>query len=469
MYKQPHITPDSFLTKTDFGRAEGYYAVVGLGASGLSAVHYLHGLGLKVVVTDMATSPKLAVQLPDGVATYFGGLVAEVLAAAKGIVISPGVDPKHPDIAHARQRGVPIVSDVQLFVDECHARGVQIVAITGSNAKSTVTTLVGLMAEVCSTDAGRVAVGGNLGEPALNLLRDDLELAVLELSSFQLEMVTGLGARVATVLNLSADHLDRHGNMAAYLDAKLRIFDDAKSAVFYAADDALLTACQDATRAHALPDARVRTVGVDGADFGLSQDRRTLMQGDRALIAVDELRIKGIHNYINALFALAIGGELGFAMDAMLEVLSGFAGLDHRCQYVKNVDGIDYFNDSKATNVGSTLAAINGLGAVYGAHSLVLILGGQAKGQAFDELVDCINDYGHTVLLIGVDAGRIEQDLAMINPPIIHCDNLARAIDMAQGLAGHRAVLLSPACASLDQFLNFAERGEVFTRLVEAL
>lgn len=472
--------------------------VLGLGASGLSVVHYLYQHlyqhGEQVLVMDMNSSPVLTKQLPNGVATHFGGFDSNILTQAKKIIISPGVNPDHPAIVEAKQAGVPIVSDIQLFADECHARGIDIVAITGSNAKSTVTTLVGQMA----SDAGlSVGVGGNIGIPALSLLEKDIKIAVLELSSFQLEAVTGLGAKVATILNLSADHLDRHGTMENYLTAKLRIFDGAKVAIVNKDDSQLFDACQavfagkdyvvvqsdnsdSGDNSNSKGDGKNSNsknsngkLADDGlVDYGLIdiEGQLWLAKNNTPLLASDDLLIKGKHNLTNALFALAIGEQMGITMASMLKTLQAFAGLPHRCQFVKTVAGCDYFNDSKGTNIGATLAAILGLGAVYGERSLVLLLGGQAKGQVFGEMADWVNRYGHSVVCFGQDGKKIADDLtqAKTTCPIIQRKTLFEAVQTAS-LLNAPCVLLSPACASFDEFLGYSDRGERFVAMVQAL
>lgn len=447
----------------------GHYAVVGLGASGLSAARYLCNLGCKVSVTDAAIRPKLAAQLPDGVACFFGGVDGDLLRRVDGVVLSPGVDPTIEPVACAVQAGVWTLSDVQLFADEARKRGIDIVAITGSNAKSTVTALVGQMAKDANIACG---VGGNIGTPALDLLALPMQLAVLELSSFQLEGIRRLGAAVATILNVSADHLDRHKTMDNYLQAKLAIFEEAKAAVLGADDPTLLLACQKALPKSA---RQIFVGGQNASGFGLVGEgkKRALGKNGAPLLDADALRIKGEHNLSNALFALAIGEAVGLPMASMLATLRNFAGLPHRCQYLKTVDGCAYFDDSKATNVGAAKAAIEGLGVSFGEKSLALILGGQAKGQRFDDLRDPIAKYGRMVLTVGVDAPLIEADLAQAGVPIIACHTLQNATQTAYEQSKRdpdlKATLLSPACASFDQFEGFAHRGEVFARLVEAL
>lgn len=457
------------------------YAVVGLGASGLSAVNFLVGQGHAVVVTDV-NFPALADKLPEGVTTHFGGIEAEALLTADKVIISPGIDPTTPAIARAIEAGVSVVSDVQVFIEALKAQDARagkhtpIVAITGSNAKSTVTTLVGLMADKAGKKAG---VGGNIGTPALDLLGvDGMDMVVLELSSFQLEMMSGLGADVATILNLSADHLDRHGDMAGYLAQKLRIFENTKNAVVWLDDKELARTCI----AHLPKGANmISTSGEIGegfsADFCLKGETDEagesiwLCHDGKKLISSQEILIKGKHNLLNALSALALGSAVGLPMDAMLETLRTFRGLPHRCEFVADVGGKVYFNDSKGTNIGATVSAIDGLGAVYGDGSLALILGGQGKGQDFGELVPFARQFAHSVYLIGQDADIIAQAFSgdeVLSAKVVQAGVLDKAVILASQ-SDAKVVLLSPACASLDQFKNYNERGDAFVALVNAL
>lgn len=458
------------------------HVVIGLGGSGLSAVNFLLSCGHRVTVVDEQPAPSLAPKLPQGVQTSFGGIDEQVLRSAQKIIISPGVDPRHAAIAAAKAAGISVVSDVQLFVDALRERdaatgkATPIVAITGSNAKSTVTTLVGEMAK----KAGKiVGVGGNIGTPALELLAiEGMDLAVLELSSFQLEHISHLGAAVATILNISPDHLDRHGDMKGYLAQKLRIFDDAWAAVVCMDDADLQSVCQSVLSDQGMPDAKVimtcGTIDTDcRADFCLvtSLDKIWLCHQGEHLLSADELFIKGKHNLLNALSALALGRAVGLDMPSMLDALKAFKGLPHRCEYVKDVANRAYFNDSKGTNIGSTLAAIDGLGAVYGKRSLALILGGLGKGQDFSELAEAVDTYADGVYLIGADAAAIEQGLAT-KPSLVlrlhHVGTMQAAIDAASQSTA-KAVLLSPACASFDQFASYGDRGDKFVAMVNQL
>lgn len=460
-------TPTSLIQK-----GSGLQVVIGLGGSGLSAARYLCQEGYRVAVTDAHTQPPLAEALPPAVTTRcFGGIDADLLLQAQRIVISPGIALDTPAIRAAIEQGIPVVSDIQLFRDACQA---PIVAITGSNAKSTVTTLVGKMA----ADAGiNVGVGGNIGIPALDLLSNtDMELAVLELSSFQLETISNLGAKVACVLNMSPDHLDRHGDMLSYHQAKHRIFQGAQSVVVNR-DDAL-------TRpliADTVPRLSIGTQAPDTDQYGLIVDadgQTHIARGTTRLLSADELPIKGQHNLLNAEAALALGELAGIPLESMLETLRHFEGLPHRCQFIDRVNGVDYFNDSKGTNIGSTMAAIIGLGAVYAPKDgkLLVILGGQGKGQEFDELAPLMNQYVSQVICIGEDAALIEQHLhrgKLSSDVDVHqCPDLEHAFACAarltkSSLSQVQAVLLSPACASFDQYSGYAARGAHFINLVQ--
>ena len=476
----PQTNNDNLIQKGD-----GLQVVIGLGQSGLATVNYLVKRGYTVAVTDMNDNPPLASQLPDSVSIRaFGDIDSELLKRASRIIISPGVPLTTPAVASAKQQGIPVVSDIQLFKDTCTA---PIIAITGSNAKSTVTTLVGQMA----IDAGiNVGVGGNIGVPALSLLDDpdlnDMELAVLELSSFQLETVTDLGAKVACVLNMSPDHLDRHGDMLGYHQAKHRIFQGAKSVVI-SRDDALSRPLV----ADDLPRISFGSNAPDMDQYGLITEPDGtvyLAKGTERLLSADKLNIKGQHNLLNALSALALCESAGLpelTLESMLETLQHFAGLPHRCEFIANINGVEYFNDSKGTNVGSTKSAILGLGISYhnqdtfkNNRKLCLILGGQGKGQDFTELTPLINDYVSQVLFIGEDASKIEADLQASGLDELvethQCGTLDDAMQTVQTLTSSSlsqiaGVLFSPACASFDQFANYAKRGERFSELVQAM
>ena len=441
----------------------GLKVVAGLGISGVSAVNFLHEQGYRVAVTDSRETPPGHDQIPAEVKTSFGQLDLELLLQAEEIILSPGLAPQLPEIQQAIAKGIPVVSDIQLLR---RATDVPIIAITGSNAKSTVTTLIGQMAQ----DAGRkVAVGGNLGRPALDLLKDQPELIVLELSSFQLETTSNLNAAVAVVLNMSEDHLDRHGDMFGYHKAKHRIFQGVKKVV-YNRDDSL-------TRPLVPDQTPMQSFGLNAPDLNqygiLREDNGTLWlaRGRERLIKSSELYIQGTHNVANALACLALGEAIGLPRDSMLETLTQFKGLEHRCEYVKTVHGVRYYNDSKGTNVGATLAAIDGLGAAIEPQQgkVVVILGGQGKGQDFSLLKDSVAKYVKVAILIGEDA-PILQTALQGSTELIQAQSLKQAVELAQAkTTEHDVVLLSPACASFDMFTGYPDRGHQFVACVNTL
>lgn len=441
----------------------GLKVVAGLGISGVSAVNFLHEQGYRVAVTDSRETPPGHDQIPAEVKTSFGQLDLELLLQAEEVILSPGLAPQLPEIQQVIAKGIPVVSDIQLLR---RATDVPIVAITGSNAKSTVTTLIGKMAQ----DAGRkVAVGGNLGRPALDLLKDQPELIVLELSSFQLETTSNLNAAVAVVLNMSEDHLDRHGDMFGYHKAKHRIFQGVKKVV-YNRDDSL-------TRPLVPDQTPMQSFGLNAPDLNqygiLREDNGTLWlaRGRERLIKSSELYIQGTHNVANALACLALGEAIGLPRDSMLETLKQFKGLEHRCEYVKTVHGVRYYNDSKGTNVGATLAAIDGLGAAIEPQQakVVVILGGQGKGQDFSLLKASVAKYVKVAILIGEDA-PILQIALQGSTELIQAQSLKQAVELAQAkTTEHDVVLLSPACASFDMFTGYPDRGHQFVACVNTL
>ena len=375
----------------------------------------------------------------------------------------------------AEAAGVEILGDIDLFCMAVDAFDAPIVAITGSNAKSTVTTLVGEMAKAAGIDAG---VGGNLGTPVLDLLEGgEKALYVLELSSFQLETTDKLRAAAATVLNVSPDHMDRYPTISDYHAAKQRVYRGCKVAVYNFDDHLTLPLVPDGT-----PQVAFRLGRPDLKQFGLLQHEGALWlaKGPQPLLATGEMKLKGSHNHANALAALALGEAVGLPMLAMLQTLRSFGGLEHRCQWIRDLDGVSYYNDSKGTNVGATLAAIEGLGpelANEGGGKIVLIAGGDGKGAEFDALATPMQQWGRAAILIGRDREAIAQALAAsvdssVDSPVDFAreDTLEAAVLRAQKLAQPGdLVLLSPACASFDMFKGFEHRGDCFVAAVEQL
>ncbi|MDR7091721.1 UDP-N-acetylmuramoylalanine--D-glutamate ligase [Cellvibrio fibrivorans] len=433
-------------------------AIIGTGITGLSVARFLAAQGQAFVLMDTRSNPpnleKVQHEFP-GVTIICGELDLHTLLACDEIIVSPGVAIATPAIEQAKAAGISVVGDIELFVRAAKA---PIVAITGSNAKSTVTTLVGEMAKVAGMN---VAVGGNLGTPALELLNDAVELYVMELSSFQLETVTKLNAKVATILNISADHLDRYENMRAYILAKLRVYFGAEHIVVNRKD--ILT--------HPPLAAGVKPVyfggNADFGSFGLIQDSdgEFLAKNLTPLMATKELKIRGRHNVDNALAALALGDAAGIPMDAMLATLKSFSGLRHRCEFVAEKNAVEFYNDSKGTNIGATLAAIQGL--ARDPQQLIVILGGEGKGQDFTELTPALRSINSKVVLIGRDAPIIAEAIGDA-ARIIYADSMQDAVNKAFTAAkSGDAVLLSPACASFDMFKNYEDRGEKFCLAVQ--
>ncbi|MFT4045504.1 MAG: UDP-N-acetylmuramoyl-L-alanine--D-glutamate ligase [Solimonas sp.] len=434
-----------------------HIVIVGLGASGASSLRYLARTKAVLTVTDSRAAPAgidaLRAAHPQAEFRLGAFSAPAPLSQYAMAVVSPGVSLDEPLVKALAAAGVEIVGDIELFA---RAASAPVVGITGSNGKSTVTTLVGEMARAAGL---RVGVGGNLGTPALDLLRDDAQLYVLELSSFQLETTHSLRCVAATILNLSQDHLDRHGTMEHYGRVKARIFDGATT-IIVNRDDAAVTA---------LAPAGAITFGLDApreAQYGLREidGERWLCRGESPITNCQSLKIFGLHNAANALAALALADAAGIPRAASLEALRRFTGLPHRCEFVASVGGVDYFNDSKGTNVGSTLAALNGLPA-----AIVWLGGGQGKGQSFVALREALARKGRAAVLYGEDAALIERDVFGALPVWREAD-MHGALRRAQSLAqpGDR-VLLSPACASFDQFKSYVDRGEQFRTAVRNL
>lgn len=444
----------------------GQKVVIGLGATGQSVVRFLSRAGISPVVLDSCPQPPglaaLRREFPQ-LRVETGAFSATTLLAAGEIIISPGVALTEPAIARAAAAGIPIVGDIELFARELKRLGAsaKVAAITGSNGKSTVTELLGRMV----AEAGlRVAVGGNIGTPALDLLTRPLaELFVLELSSFQLQTTHSLAPAVATILNVSADHMDRYADLTAYHRAKQRVYRNAGQLVINRAD-AL-------TRGPLNHRGRERSFGLDDpgpGQFGLGRKggRIWLMQGLKPLMDAAELALVGQHNIANALAALALGSAVDLPLEPMLKVLRSFSGLPHRCERVADIDGVTFVNDSKATNVGATCAALKGLASARG--KIVLIAGGDGKGADFRPLAGSTQGL-RALVTIGVDGNKIASAVAggtKAHPAA----SMDEAVDRARALAeSGDTVLLSPACASFDQYRNYADRGEAFRRAVFAL
>ena len=439
----------------------GTALVVGLGRSGVSTARHLVSGGWKVAVTDSRAEPpgvaalrEFAPQAP----LRCGGFDAALLEGATLVVASPGVSLGEPIFALARSRGLEVVGDIELFARA--TRGTPTLGITGTNGKSTVTTLVGRMA----ARAGRkVRVGGNLGPPALELLESAgvADLYVLELSSFQLEATQSLELLAGAVLNLSADHMDRYADMAGYAAAKARIFAHCATAVVNADDEpvAAMPRPGQVVRRFTLREGMAADYSV-----ALRAGEGWLMRGDEPLLPLSRMRLAGLHNAANALASIALGAAAGLPMRAMLEDLQEFTGLPHRSQWVAEVRGVRYVDDSKGTNVGATLAAVAGM-----PGTLLLIAGGDGKKQDFSPLAAALRGRVRLALLIGRDAPVLAAALGDACPQQ-RCATLEAAVEAAARAAQPGdTVLLSPACASLDMFRDYAHRGDVFAAAVRRL
>ncbi|MBG3091593.1 UDP-N-acetylmuramoyl-L-alanine--D-glutamate ligase [Proteus cibarius] len=425
--------------------------VVGLGITGLSCVDFFIRQGVTPKVIDTRQKPGGLDKLPADVEYHTGSFHQAWLNDADLIISSPGIALSTPELVEAANHGVEIVGDIELFCREAKA---PIVAITGSNGKSTVTTLVG---EMASADGIRVGVGGNIGVPALTLLTEPYDLYVLELSSFQLETTYSLQAVAATVLNISEDHMNRYPlGLEQYREAKLRIYDNAKTCV-YNEDDTL-------TLPLAGKDNRCVSFGVGQGDYQLDNTNRILKVKGEKVLSMAEMYLSGQHNYTNALAALALADAVGISRKAATEVLKTYHGLAHRFHLVYSHQNVRWINDSKATNVGSTEAALRGL-EVEG--TLHLLLGGDGKSADFSSLLPYISGDNIRLYCFGQDG----QALANLRPDVslltVTMEEAIRAL--APTVKSGDMVLLSPACASLDQFKCFEQRGDEFARLAREL
>jgi UDP-N-acetylmuramoylalanine--D-glutamate ligase len=440
-------------------RAGARDLVFGIGETGLSVARYLKRNGRAARFVDTRTNPPGLDELADidpDADVVLGKMTRDLLKNTARIIASPGVPDKEPLLAAARAAGIEVISDIELFAREARA---PFIAVTGSNGKSTVTTLLGLMFGAAGMKA---LAGANLGHPALDMLAlEPPELYVLELSSFQLMRTETLPAAVAVLLNISPDHLDWHSSEAEYRAAKHRIFRQAKAAVFN----------RDEPGAEAaIPDGVPRvSFGIGepvGKSYGLVQENgeQYLAHGEQLLLSTGDMALVGMHNHANALAALAAGHLMGLELSPMLQVLTEFPGLPHRMEYVATIGGTDYIDDSKATNIGAAIASVASIEGL-----VVLIAGGDAKGGDFEAFADAIYRKLRAAVLIGRDGPRIAAALKGL-APVYQAAEMRTAVSIAASIAAEGdTVLLAPACASFDQYRNYAERGLDFRRSVEAL
>ena len=437
-------------------RTNWHTLIVGLGRTGLSIARYLSARDVPFAVMDTRAEPPsadtLRTEFPN-VERYFGGLSAEVMCTAQRMIVSPGIALATPDIEKARSLGIEVIGDIELFAREAKA---PIVAITGSNGKTTVTTLLDMMAKKAGV---KVATGGNIGLPALELLNQrKTELYILELSSFQLETTDSLKCKAACILNITEDHLDRYsGRIDLYAAAKAKIYKNCEIKIANRDDKTVVNLAND---------SRAITFGAGpthNGHFGveLAEGFRWLVRGDEKLLETTEMKVTGSHNEVNALAALALAEAAGIDLEPCLEALREFDGLEHRTQWIGQHNGIHWFNDSKGTNVGATVAALQGL-----PGKTVLLAGGQGKNADFSPLADVVQKYARAVVLFGEDAELIALALKG-DIPIVFANDIVDAVKQAEELAciGDN-VLLSPACASFDMFDNYEHRGQIFMETV---
>ncbi len=436
--------------------------VLGLGATGLSLARFLSEQGDTVLIADSREKPPGLEDLEKeslDVELALGEYPADWLDRVDRILVSPGVSLLHPVLLEAKNRGLPMSNDIGLLSQRAHDTGVPLIAITGSNGKSTVTTMLAAMLEKAAV---RVRTGGNLGTPALELLGGDKpEFFLLELSSFQLDLVSGLQAKIAALLNVSADHMDRYADFAAYAASKAKIFECCEQAVVNR-DDATVMSLRP-------PGCEYLSFGLDapaGNDFGLLGSGLNdadcfLARGNEELLAVSELPLAGRHNLANALAALAMADALSLPMDKCVQALRVYNGLPHRTQLVVERDGIRWVDDSKGTNVGAAVAAAEGL-----QGPLLLIAGGQAKAQDFAPLAAALAGKTRVAILLGQDAEVLAEALLPVCP-VKRAGSMREAVEIAHAQARRGdTVLLSPACGSQDMFADFRERGRVFSAAV---
>ncbi|NND00175.1 MAG: UDP-N-acetylmuramoyl-L-alanine--D-glutamate ligase [Gammaproteobacteria bacterium] len=453
------MSPLTYNSKIPIVEQYAAATVIGLGATGFSVVRYLRARGMQVAVVDSRLNPPFVKQLdeqyPD-VALHSGNFSEVGFPEADLLVTSPGVSLAEPFLRKAKRRGAHVVGDIELFIQE-NTR--PLIAITGSNGKSTVTALVG---EMCEAGGLGTLVAGNIGLPALDALTDrvDYRVAVLELSSFQLEATSQVPAEAVAILNVSADHMDRYDSMGDYLLAKARILRGAKRVVLPRHDEQL----QQFTGS-----SKVRTFALDApssdGDYGIKRfsNHRWLVKGQNRLIKLRQIPLLGLHNVENVLAAFALVEFLDLPLKRLVSAVQSFAGLPHRMQTVRVNDEVTWVNDSKATNVGSTSTALRNL-----EEDIIWIAGGQGKGADFHALRPAIHKKVKMLILLGEDADKIISAVGDLLP-VKRVSTMRQAVEVAGREAAPKSVvLLSPACASFDMYRNYEHRGEDFAKQVNA-
>jgi len=435
--------------------------IVGLGKTGLSCFRYLSNQGLNVAITDSREEPPELLELKaefESASVYLGQINEQVLLASDQIILSPGVSLDNKSIKLSIENNIPVFGDIELFCQKAQA---PIIAVSGSNGKSTVTTIVAEMTRLAGL---KTYVGGNIGIPALDLLSDSTpDLYVLELSSFQLETTYSLNAHASVVLNVSPDHMDRYSSLKDYVNTKKRIY----------SGQGLMVLNKDEEYIHSIIDSKRDTIyfslgAPEGENFGLINHNNEvwLSQGNEKIINKNQLKIKGEHNISNALAAMALAGAVNVPTNIMADVLKNFTGLEHRCQLVREIDNVSWYNDSKATNVGACIAAITGLCEL---GNIILIAGGDSKGADLSGLNPIVKKYIKRVFLFGIDANKLA-DVMGSDVDKEFVNNMNEAVKGASKIAdSDDIVLLAPACSSLDMYKNYQQRGDAFISAIDAL
>ena len=435
--------------------------IVGLGKTGLSCFRYLSNQGLNVAITDSREEPPELLELKaefESASVYLGQINEQVLLASDQIILSPGVSLDNKSIKLSIENNIPVFGDIELFCQKAQA---PIIAVSGSNGKSTVTTIVAEMTRLAGL---KTYVGGNIGIPALDLLSDSTpDLYVLELSSFQLETTYSLNAHASVVLNISPDHMDRYSSFKDYVNTKKRIY----------SGQGLMVLNKDEEYIHSIIDSKRDTIyfslgAPEGENFGLINHNNEvwLSQGNEKIINKNQLKIKGEHNISNALAAMALAGAVNVPTNIMADVLKNFTGLEHRCQLVREIDNVSWYNDSKATNVGACIASIIGLCEL---GNIILIAGGDSKGADLSGLNPIVKKYIKRVFLFGIDANKLA-DVMGSDVDKEFVNNMNEAVKGASKIADpDDIVLLAPACSSLDMYKNYQQRGDAFISAIDAL
>jgi UDP-N-acetylmuramoylalanine--D-glutamate ligase len=439
--------------------------VLGLGDTGLSALRWLARRGARLRAADTRAAPPslgaLRAEQP-GLQVALGRFDEALLAGVDAVVASPGIALREPILRAAVARGVEVVGDVEIFgrAVALAAPGARLLGITGTNGKSTVTELAGAMGRAAGLNT---VVCGNIGLPVLDALDSpegrDAELFVIELSSYQLETTSSLALDAAAMLNLTQDHMDRYDSMEDYARAKQRIFANADQRVVN----------RDDPWSRAMGDAQSFSFGIgeprDDREWGMDAARMKILRGDKPIVDLDDMAITGLHNAANAMAAHALGSALEIEPRALAQALVEFAGLPHRVELVARAKGVSFYDDSKGTNVGASVAALEGF-----RERVVLIAGGEGKGQDFAPLAPAVKAHARAVVLIGRDAPAIAAALAETGVTLALAASMEEAVDASYALAhSGEAVLLSPACASFDMFRNYAHRGDAFAQAARAI